>query len=173
MLTHMEGHLLCLHIILGQSGYRKKNIYILQYGKCINYRTFESITFCFWRWKQSMKETKPDIIKYATRKCAYLDVNSQFMCVMNLDPNARLKIICFSIFYSQRWNSNREKCICLSVSLTHAYPKLAPYRPAGQLLSPSLLFSVFLNTCFTCTVQIYAFLSVKQQPWYCEVYKYR
>lgn len=24
MLTHMEGHLLCLHIILGQSGYRKK-----------------------------------------------------------------------------------------------------------------------------------------------------
>ncbi|XP_039706576.1 putative cation-transporting ATPase 13A5 [Pteropus medius] len=62
--------------------------------------------------------------------------------------------------------------VCLTMSLTHAYPKLAPYRPAGQLLSPSLLFSVFLNTCFTCIVQIYAFLSVKQQPWYCEVYKY-
>uniref|UniRef100_A0ABI7VUD7 Cation-transporting ATPase n=1 Tax=Felis catus TaxID=9685 RepID=A0ABI7VUD7_FELCA len=54
------------------------------------------------------------------------------------------------------------------LSSTHAYPKLAPYRPAGQLLSPPLLLSVFLNTCFTCIVQICAFLYVKQQPWYCE-----
>uniref|UniRef100_A0ABI7VUE3 Cation-transporting ATPase n=1 Tax=Felis catus TaxID=9685 RepID=A0ABI7VUE3_FELCA len=58
------------------------------------------------------------------------------------------------------------------LSSTHAYPKLAPYRPAGQLLSPPLLLSVFLNTCFTCIVQICAFLYVKQQPWYCEVYRY-
>ncbi|CAK7298598.1 Probable cation-transporting ATPase 13A5 [Vulpes lagopus] len=59
-----------------------------------------------------------------------------------------------------------------SMSSTHAYPKLAPYRPAGQLLSPPLLLSVFLNTCFTCIVQVCAFLYVKQQPWYCEVYRY-
>ncbi|XP_007946209.1 probable cation-transporting ATPase 13A5 [Orycteropus afer afer] len=62
--------------------------------------------------------------------------------------------------------------VCLTMSSTHAYPTLAPYRPAGQLLSPPLLLSVFLNSCFTCIVQISAFLFVKQQPWYCEVYRY-
>ncbi|XP_008070000.1 probable cation-transporting ATPase 13A5 [Carlito syrichta] len=62
--------------------------------------------------------------------------------------------------------------VCLTMSSTHAYPKLAPYRPAGQLLSPPLLLSVFLNSCFSYVVQICAFLYVKQQPWYCEVYKY-
>nr|XP_020017753.1 probable cation-transporting ATPase 13A5 isoform X1 [Castor canadensis] len=61
--------------------------------------------------------------------------------------------------------------VCLTMSSTHAYPKLAPYRPAGQLLSPPLLLSVFLNSCFTCIVQVCAFLYVKQQPWYCEVYR--
>uniref|UniRef100_A0A8C4KWC7 Cation-transporting ATPase n=1 Tax=Equus asinus asinus TaxID=83772 RepID=A0A8C4KWC7_EQUAS len=62
--------------------------------------------------------------------------------------------------------------VCLTMSSTHAYPNLAPYRPAGHLLSPPLLLSVFLNVCFTCIVQICAFLYVKQQPWYCEVYRY-
>ncbi|XP_002758221.4 putative cation-transporting ATPase 13A5 [Callithrix jacchus] len=62
--------------------------------------------------------------------------------------------------------------VCLTMSSTHAYPKLAPYRPSGQLLSPPLLLSVFLNSCFSCIVQICAFLYVKQQPWYCEVYQY-
>ncbi|XP_055481195.1 probable cation-transporting ATPase 13A5 [Psammomys obesus] len=62
--------------------------------------------------------------------------------------------------------------VSLTMSINHAYPKLAPYRPAGQLLSPQLLLSVFLNSCFTCIVQVCAFLTVKQQPWYCEVYKY-
>ncbi|XP_021065072.1 probable cation-transporting ATPase 13A5 isoform X3 [Mus pahari] len=62
--------------------------------------------------------------------------------------------------------------VSLTMSINHAYPKLAPYRPAGQLLSPQLLLSVFMNSCFTCIVQVCTFLSVKQQPWYCEVYKY-
>ncbi|XP_033618460.1 probable cation-transporting ATPase 13A5 isoform X2 [Fukomys damarensis] len=62
--------------------------------------------------------------------------------------------------------------VCLTMSSTDAYPQLAPYRPAGQLLSPPLLLSVFLNSCFTCIVQVCAFLYVKQQPWYCEVYLY-
>ncbi|XP_053420718.1 probable cation-transporting ATPase 13A5 [Nycticebus coucang] len=62
--------------------------------------------------------------------------------------------------------------VCLTMSSTHAYPKLAPYRPAGQLLSPPLLLSVFLNSCFSCIVQVSVFLYVKQQPWYCEAYKY-
>ncbi|XP_034371166.1 putative cation-transporting ATPase 13A5 isoform X2 [Arvicanthis niloticus] len=62
--------------------------------------------------------------------------------------------------------------VSLTMSINHAYPKLAPYRPAGQLLSPQLLLSVFMNSCFTCIVLVSTFLSVKQQPWYCEVYKY-
>uniref|UniRef100_A0A803TW83 Cation-transporting ATPase n=1 Tax=Anolis carolinensis TaxID=28377 RepID=A0A803TW83_ANOCA len=53
--------------------------------------------------------------------------------------------------------------VCLTMSLTEAYPKLAPYRPPGRLLSPSLLLSVFLNVCFTLVVQIFAFLFVRQQ----------
>uniref|UniRef100_H0VDC1 Cation-transporting ATPase n=1 Tax=Cavia porcellus TaxID=10141 RepID=H0VDC1_CAVPO len=62
--------------------------------------------------------------------------------------------------------------VCLTMSSTDAYPKLAPYRPAGQLFSPTLLLSVFLNSCFSCIVQVCAFFYVKQQPWYCEVYRY-
>ncbi|XP_045143495.1 probable cation-transporting ATPase 13A5 [Echinops telfairi] len=63
--------------------------------------------------------------------------------------------------------------VCLTMSSTHAYPKLAPYRPPGQLLSPPLLLSVILNSSFTIIVQLCAFLFVKQQPWYFEIYKYR
>ncbi|XP_033006828.1 probable cation-transporting ATPase 13A5 [Lacerta agilis] len=56
--------------------------------------------------------------------------------------------------------------VCLTMSLTHAYPKLAPYRPPGRLLSPPLLLSIILNVLFTLTAQVFAFLYVKQQPWY-------
>ncbi|XP_062987808.1 probable cation-transporting ATPase 13A5 [Elgaria multicarinata webbii] len=56
--------------------------------------------------------------------------------------------------------------VCLTMSLTHAYPKLAPYRPPGRLLSPPLLLSVILNVCFALIAQVFAFLYVKQQPWY-------
>ncbi|XP_076974008.1 putative cation-transporting ATPase 13A5 isoform X2 [Tamandua tetradactyla] len=63
--------------------------------------------------------------------------------------------------------------VCLTMSSTHAHSKLAPYRPAGHLLSPPLLLSIFLNSCFTCIVQFCAFLCVKQQPWYCDVSRYR
>ncbi|CAI7935012.1 Hypothetical predicted protein [Podarcis lilfordi] len=56
--------------------------------------------------------------------------------------------------------------VCLTMSLTHAYPKLAPNRPPRRLLSPPLLLSIILNILFTLTVQVFAFLYVKQQPWY-------
>lgn len=52
------------------------------------------------------------------------------------------------------------------VSFTEAYPKLAPYRPPGQLISPPLLLSIILNVCFTIIMQTCGFLLVKQQPWY-------
>ncbi|XP_054838262.1 probable cation-transporting ATPase 13A5 [Eublepharis macularius] len=63
--------------------------------------------------------------------------------------------------------------VCLTMSLTQAYPKLAPYRPPGQLLSPPLLLSVVLNVCFTLIVQVCAFLLVRQQPWYSVVRSHR
>uniref|UniRef100_A0A8C2TTM3 Cation-transporting ATPase n=1 Tax=Coturnix japonica TaxID=93934 RepID=A0A8C2TTM3_COTJA len=56
--------------------------------------------------------------------------------------------------------------VCLTMSLTEAYPKLAPYRPPGQLISPPLLLSVILNVCFTIAMQTCGFLLVKKQPWY-------
>ncbi|PKU47631.1 hypothetical protein llap_2097 [Limosa lapponica baueri] len=53
-----------------------------------------------------------------------------------------------------------------TVSLNEAYPKLAPYRPPGQLISPPLLLSIILNVCFTIIMQTCGFLLVKKQPWY-------
>ncbi|XP_072266254.1 probable cation-transporting ATPase 13A4 [Pyxicephalus adspersus] len=63
--------------------------------------------------------------------------------------------------------------IFLTMSSTPAYPKLAPYRPPGQLISPSMLFSVVYNVLFTIAMQTYAFLIVQQQPWYSTVDVYR
>uniref|UniRef100_A0A8C5Q4A9 Cation-transporting ATPase n=1 Tax=Leptobrachium leishanense TaxID=445787 RepID=A0A8C5Q4A9_9ANUR len=56
--------------------------------------------------------------------------------------------------------------IFLTMSSTPAYHKLAPYRPPGQLISPSMLLSVVYNVLFTIAMQTYAFLIVQQQPWY-------
>ncbi|KAM5163812.1 putative cation-transporting ATPase 13A4 [Mantella aurantiaca] len=56
--------------------------------------------------------------------------------------------------------------IFLTMSSTPAYHKLASYRPPGQLISPSMLFSVMYNVLFTIAMQTYAFLIVQQQPWY-------
>ncbi|XP_068137271.1 probable cation-transporting ATPase 13A4 [Hyperolius riggenbachi] len=58
--------------------------------------------------------------------------------------------------------------VCLTMSLNHAYPKLAPYRPPAQLMSPPLLFSVVLHVLFTTAMQVYGFIVVQQQPWYSE-----
>ncbi|XP_075720182.1 putative cation-transporting ATPase 13A4 [Rhinoderma darwinii] len=59
--------------------------------------------------------------------------------------------------------------IFLTMSSTPAYHKLAPYRPPGQLISPSMLFSVVYNVLFTIAMQTYAFLIVQQQPWYSNI----
>ncbi|KAM4694341.1 putative cation-transporting ATPase 13A4 [Discoglossus pictus] len=55
---------------------------------------------------------------------------------------------------------------CLTMSLTHAYPKLAPYRPPAQLISPPLLLSVIFNVLLNMAIQICGFVIVQQQPWY-------
>eukprot|EP00076_Gallus_gallus_P043592 XP_025009130.1 probable cation-transporting ATPase 13A4 isoform X1 [Gallus gallus] len=52
------------------------------------------------------------------------------------------------------------------VSFTEAYPKLVPYRPPSQLVSPPLLLSVILNILFSLGMQILGFLMVQKQPWY-------
>ncbi|KAM4693462.1 putative cation-transporting ATPase 13A4 [Discoglossus pictus] len=56
--------------------------------------------------------------------------------------------------------------ISVTMSLNHAYPKLAPYRPPAQLISPPLLLSVVLNIILSLAVQISGFLIVQDQIWY-------
>ncbi|NWV38097.1 AT134 ATPase, partial [Grantiella picta] len=56
--------------------------------------------------------------------------------------------------------------IGLTMSFTGAYPKLVPYRPPSQLISPPLLLSVVLNILFSLSVQIFGFVVVQEQPWY-------
>ncbi|KFP29529.1 putative cation-transporting ATPase 13A4, partial [Colius striatus] len=56
--------------------------------------------------------------------------------------------------------------IGVTMSFTGAYPKLVPYRPPSQLISPPLLLSVVLNILFSLSVQILGFLVVQEQPWY-------
>lgn len=54
----------------------------------------------------------------------------------------------------------------LTVSLTQAYPRLAPYRPPAQLISPPLLLSVMFNILLNMGIQICGFVLVQKQPWY-------
>ncbi|XP_071898310.1 probable cation-transporting ATPase 13A4 isoform X3 [Anas platyrhynchos] len=56
--------------------------------------------------------------------------------------------------------------IGVTMSFTEAYPKLVPYRPPSQLISPPLLLSVVLNILFSLSMQIFGFLMVQKQPWY-------
>ncbi|NXO77341.1 AT134 ATPase, partial [Sitta europaea] len=56
--------------------------------------------------------------------------------------------------------------IGVTMSFTGAYPKLVPYRPPSQLVSPPLLLSVVLNILFSLSMQIFGFLVVQKQPWY-------
>ncbi|XP_075427208.1 putative cation-transporting ATPase 13A4 isoform X3 [Ascaphus truei] len=56
--------------------------------------------------------------------------------------------------------------ISVTMSLNHAYPKLAPYRPPAQLISPPLLLSVVLNIILSLIVQICGFVIVQDQHWY-------
>ncbi|KAM9316538.1 putative cation-transporting ATPase 13A4 [Gastrophryne carolinensis] len=56
--------------------------------------------------------------------------------------------------------------IFFAMAASPAYPKLARYRPPGQLLAPSMLFSVLFNVAYAIATQTYAFLMVQKQPWY-------
>ncbi|XP_063772481.1 probable cation-transporting ATPase 13A4 [Pseudophryne corroboree] len=56
--------------------------------------------------------------------------------------------------------------ISVTMSLNKAYPKLAPYKPPAQMISPPLLLSVTLNICVSLILQICGFLIVHDQPWY-------
>lgn len=59
------------------------------------------------------------------------------------------------------------------MSLNGAYPKLVPYRPPGQLISPPLLLSVVLNILFSLCMQVFGFVTVQKQPWYAQHNIYR
>ncbi|XP_067398911.1 probable cation-transporting ATPase 13A4 [Emydura macquarii macquarii] len=56
--------------------------------------------------------------------------------------------------------------IGITMSLNSACPKLVPYRPPGQLISPPLLLSVVLNILFSLCMQVFGFVTVQKQPWY-------
>ncbi|XP_043926213.1 probable cation-transporting ATPase 13A4 [Protopterus annectens] len=56
--------------------------------------------------------------------------------------------------------------IGLTMNLNHAYPKLVPYRPPGQLISPPLLLSVIVNLMLSLAMQVAGFILVQYQPWY-------
>ncbi|KAM9317144.1 putative cation-transporting ATPase 13A4 [Gastrophryne carolinensis] len=58
--------------------------------------------------------------------------------------------------------------VAITMSLNGPAPKLAPYRPPGQLLSPPLLLSIAVHFIFTLTVQTTAFVLLQEQPWYNE-----
>uniref|UniRef100_A0A8C0GDR7 Cation-transporting ATPase n=1 Tax=Chelonoidis abingdonii TaxID=106734 RepID=A0A8C0GDR7_CHEAB len=58
--------------------------------------------------------------------------------------------------------------IGITMSLNGAYPKLVPYRPPSQLISPPLLLSVVLNILFSLCMQVFGFVTVQKQPWYAQ-----
>ncbi|XP_066458088.1 probable cation-transporting ATPase 13A4 [Eleutherodactylus coqui] len=58
--------------------------------------------------------------------------------------------------------------VALTMSLNYPAPKLASYRPPGQLISPPLLLSIFMHLAFTLIVQATAFCLLQQQPWFNE-----
>uniref|UniRef100_A0A663DSF9 Cation-transporting ATPase n=1 Tax=Aquila chrysaetos chrysaetos TaxID=223781 RepID=A0A663DSF9_AQUCH len=63
--------------------------------------------------------------------------------------------------------------IGVTMSFTGAYPKLVPYRPPSQLISPPLLLSVVLNILFSLSMQVFGFVVVQEQPWYSKTDIYR
>ncbi|XP_069753122.1 probable cation-transporting ATPase 13A4 [Narcine bancroftii] len=56
--------------------------------------------------------------------------------------------------------------IGITMSLNHACPELDPHQPLGQLISPPLLLSVFLNVILSLALHVFGFVMVQQQPWY-------
>ncbi|XP_053314968.1 probable cation-transporting ATPase 13A4 [Spea bombifrons] len=56
--------------------------------------------------------------------------------------------------------------ISVTMSLNNAFPKLAPYRPPAQLVSPPLLMSVIFNIILSLILQICGFLIVQKQTWF-------
>ncbi|KAG8445133.1 hypothetical protein GDO86_010049, partial [Hymenochirus boettgeri] len=56
--------------------------------------------------------------------------------------------------------------ISVTMSLNHAYPRLAPYKPPSQLVSPPLLLSVLINIILSLVLQVSGFIVVQKQQWY-------
>ncbi|KAG8444429.1 hypothetical protein GDO86_009566, partial [Hymenochirus boettgeri] len=56
--------------------------------------------------------------------------------------------------------------IMVTMSLNGPAKKLAPYRPAGNLMSPSLLPSLAVHILLSFVLQISMFLELQKQPWF-------
>ncbi|XP_075719779.1 putative cation-transporting ATPase 13A4 [Rhinoderma darwinii] len=89
---------------------------------------------------------------------------------------AMIELICLMLlFWKQKLLGTRhylmqDMAITITVTLTMSLngpaKKLAPYRPAGQLISPPLLLSMVLHIIFSLIVQTIAFTVVQHQPWF-------
>ncbi|XP_075058381.1 putative cation-transporting ATPase 13A4 isoform X2 [Mixophyes fleayi] len=113
----------------------------------------------------------PDLIKegraalvssFAVFKYVTLYAMIQFICLLILFW--QLKTVGLYQYLIQ--DVGITTLVCLTMSLTQAYPKLAPFRPPAQLISPPLLLSVIFNILLNMAIQICGFVLVQKQEWY-------
>ncbi|XP_018423017.1 PREDICTED: probable cation-transporting ATPase 13A4 [Nanorana parkeri] len=110
-----------------------------------------------------IKEGRAALVSsFAVFKYVTLYAMIQFVCLLLL--YWQLKIVGLYQYLIQ--DVGVTILVTLTMSLSQAYPKLAPYRPPAQLISPPLLLSVIFNVLFNTAIQTCGFVLVQQQPWY-------
>lgn len=110
-----------------------------------------------------IKEGRAALVSsFAVFKYVTLYAMIQFVCLLLLFW--QLKIVGLYQYLIQ--DVGITILVTLTMSLSHAYPKLAPYRPPAQLISPPLLLSVIFNVLLNTAIQTCGFVLVQQQPWY-------
>uniref|UniRef100_A0A803JFT6 Cation-transporting ATPase n=1 Tax=Xenopus tropicalis TaxID=8364 RepID=A0A803JFT6_XENTR len=112
---------------------------------------------------QLIKEGRAALVSsFAVFKYVTLYSMIQFICMLLL--YWKLKMVGLYQYLFQ--DVGITILVSLTLSLTHPYQKLAPYRPPAQLISPPLLLSIIFNILLSLASQICGFLLVQQQPWY-------
>ncbi|XP_072264327.1 probable cation-transporting ATPase 13A4 [Pyxicephalus adspersus] len=110
-----------------------------------------------------IKEGRAALVSsFAVFKYVTLYAMIQFVCLLLL--YWQLKIVGLYQYLIQ--DVGITILVTLTMSLSQAYPKLAPYRPPAQLISPPLLLSVIFNVLLNIAIQTCGFVLVQQQPWY-------
>uniref|UniRef100_A0A8C5Q6H3 Cation-transporting ATPase n=1 Tax=Leptobrachium leishanense TaxID=445787 RepID=A0A8C5Q6H3_9ANUR len=86
----------------------------------------------------------------------------QFICLLLLYWEMKLVGLYLYLFQDVGITS----LVALTMTLAEACPKLAPYRPPAQLISPPLLLSVIFNVLLNLAMQVCSFVLLQKQPWY-------